>query len=87
MLHKLIAALGALALAACATPAGAPPAPATAAATTPGPPASYEATGWLARTLPELSCALIGREITSVELTQAYLDRIAALDRAGPRLQ
>ena len=90
MLHKLIAALGALALAACATPAGAPPAPATAPATadtTPGPPASYEATGWLARTLPELSGALIGREITSVELTQAYLDRIAALDRAGPRLQ
>ena len=65
MLHKLIAALGALALAACATPAGAPPAPATAAAT-PGPPASYEATGWLARTLPELSGALIGRDITSV---------------------
>ena len=64
MLHKLIAALGALALAACATPAGAPPAPATApatAATTPGPPDSYEATCWLARTLPELSGALIGR--------------------------
>jgi amidase len=82
MHHKLIAALGVLALAACATPAGAPPAPAT-----PAPLASYEAAGWLAKTLPELSDALIRREITSVELTQAYLDRIAAIDKAGPRLQ
>jgi amidase len=82
MHHKLIAALGALALAACATPAEAPPAPAT-----PAPLASYEATGLLAKTLPELSDALANGEITSVELTQAYLDRIAAIDDAGPRLQ
>ena len=89
MHNKLIAALGALALAACATPANAPSAPAVAAEEMPAavPLASYEATGWLAKTLPELSDALIRREITSVELTQAYLERIAAIDRAGPRLQ
>jgi amidase len=82
MHHKLVAALGALALAACATPAEAPPAPAN-----PAPLASYEATGWLAKTLPELSAALANGEITSAQLTQAYLDRIAAIDDAGPRLQ
>lgn len=86
---KLAAALSALALAACVTPAGAPPAPVTTAeaAVAATPLANYEATGWLAKTLPELSDALIRREITSVELTQSYLDRIAAIDKAGPRLQ
>jgi len=48
---------------------------------------SYEATGWTARTLPEISDALIAGELTSADLVQAYLDRIARLDRDGPRLQ
>lgn len=87
MYNKLTAALGALALAACATPAEAPPAPVADEGPSAMPLANYEATGWLAKTLPELSDALIRSEITSVGLTQAYLDRIAALDPAGPRLQ
>ena len=89
MHHNLIAALGALAIAACATPASAPPAPVATAEEAPAtmPLANYEATGWLAKTLPELSGALVRREITSVEVTQAYLERIAAIDDAGPRLQ
>ena len=48
---------------------------------------SYEATGWTAKTLPELVDALAAGEVTSEQLTQAYLDRITAIDRAGPRLQ
>jgi len=83
MHHKLTPALGALALAACATPTQAPPAPAVAAE----PLASFEATGWPAKTLPELAEALASGEVTSGQLTQAYLARIAALDDAGPRLQ
>lgn len=86
MNHTITAALGALLLAACATPAPeslAPPAPVADAPIAP----SYEATGLLARTLPELSAALASGETTSVALTQAYLARIEAIDRAGPRLQ
>lgn len=88
MNHTITAALGALALAACATPApdsAAPeqPAPVADAPVAPG----YEATGLLAKTLPELSAALASGETTSVALTQAYLARIEAIDRAGPRLQ
>ncbi|MFN7165337.1 MAG: amidase [Hyphomonas sp.] len=98
MHHKLTAALGVLALAACATPSG------TTSATSgrvnfyeevaeimappgTGPRILYGAPELLAKTLPELSAALANGEITSVELTQAYLDRIAAIDDAGPRLQ
>ncbi|MEQ9505808.1 MAG: amidase [Hyphomonas sp.] len=50
-------------------------------------PMSYVATGWTAKTLPELVNALEDGDVTSAELTQAYLDRIAIIDRAGPRLQ
>jgi amidase len=89
MKRTFTAALGALALAACATPASAPPAPLATAEEAPAtmPLASYGATGFVAKTLPELSAALANGEITSVDLTQAYLDRIAAVDDAGPRLQ
>ncbi|OZB13121.1 MAG: amidase, partial [Rhodobacterales bacterium 34-62-10] len=59
------------------------PAPVADAPVAPG----YEATGLLAKTLPELSAALASGETTSVALTQAYLSRIDAIDRAGPRLQ
>lgn len=86
---KLTAALIALALAACVTPAEAPPTPALAAeqGPAPAPVASYEATGWISKTLPELSAALESGELTSTELTQAYIDRFTAIDRNGPRLQ
>ena len=89
MHRKLTAALSALALAACATPPDvAPPngAPAEESPTS-APPASYDAPTLLAKPLPEIADALASGEVTSVQLTQAYLDRIAALDRAGPRLQ
>lgn len=36
--------------------------------------------GWPEKTLPELSDALTAGEVTSVELTEAYLDRIALVD-------
>lgn len=87
------AALCALALAACATPLEAPVsavAPAApAAADAPAAPvlAGYEATGILAKSLPEIADALAAGEITSAALTQAYIDRIDAIDAAGPRLQ
>ena len=50
-------------------------------------PPSYEATGWAAKTLPELIDALAAGDVTSEQLTQAYLDRVALVDREGPRLQ
>lgn len=49
--------------------------------------ASYAATGLTAQTLPDLVAALDTRAVTSTTLTQAYLDRIDAVDRKGPRLQ
>lgn len=48
---------------------------------------SYEAAGVVAKTLPELVEDLGAGAVTSEALTQAYLDRIALLDRDGPRLQ
>lgn len=48
---------------------------------------SYAATGLTALNLPELVTQLDAGTITAVELTQAYLDRIEAVDRNGPRLQ
>lgn len=47
----------------------------------------FVAKDWTAKTLPELSEALASGEVSAVTLTQAYLDRIEAIDRAGPRLQ
>ncbi|MFC6344733.1 Asp-tRNA(Asn)/Glu-tRNA(Gln) amidotransferase GatCAB subunit A, partial [Nocardioides hankookensis] len=38
--------------------------------------------GWITRTAAEMAEALAAGEVTSVELTQAHLDRIAAVD--GP---
>lgn len=48
---------------------------------------SYAAEGLVAQTLPELSDQLASGGTTSAALTQAYLDRIEAVDRNGPRLQ
>ncbi|ABI78408.1 amidase family protein [Hyphomonas neptunium ATCC 15444] len=50
-------------------------------------PPNYEADATLAQTLPELSAALASGALTSRDLTAAYLARIEAVDRAGPRLQ
>lgn len=75
--------VGILGLAACNPPAPLPqsaPAPAPAEV-------SYAATGWTARSLEDISAALAAGEVTSEALVQAYLDRIALVDRAGPRLQ
>lgn len=49
--------------------------------------AAYEAPVILAKSLPEIADAIAEGEITSVALTEAYLERIARIDRAGPRLQ
>ncbi|MEO0551006.1 MAG: amidase [Pseudomonadota bacterium] len=48
---------------------------------------TYEATGWTAKTLPELSIALAAGELSSTALTDAYLDRIKQVDQQGPQLQ
>lgn len=48
---------------------------------------SYAPQGLTANTLPELADLLASGETTSVAITQAYLDRIEAVDRNGPRLQ
>jgi amidase len=49
--------------------------------------AEFVAKDWTAKTLPELSDALTAGEVTAADLTQAYLDRIEAIDRSGPHLQ
>jgi amidase len=49
--------------------------------------ASYAPSGWAAKTLPELSEALQNGDVSSEELVTAYLARIEAIDRAGPKLQ
>ncbi len=50
-------------------------------------PASYEAEGVIKKSLPEIVDDLATGAITSEALTQAYLDRIAKIDRDGPQLQ
>ena len=47
----------------------------------------FAAKSWTAKSLPELSDALAAGELSSEALTQAYLTRIASVDRAGPQLQ
>lgn len=48
---------------------------------------NYDAQGWVSKTLPELAEALKNGDISSEELVTAYLARIEAVDRAGPKLQ
>lgn len=85
---KMTALLTTVALVACAPAAEVP--------TVSGDPAavaesisnvSYVPEGDVAKTLPELADALAAGETSSVALTQAYLGRIEAVDRSGPRLQ
>lgn len=80
MKHIIAGALGALMITGCATGGAVDGAPEAA-------PVSYSASGWTAMTLPELSAALAAGEVTSGALTRAYLERIEAVDRSGPRLQ
>lgn len=47
----------------------------------------YRAKGILAKSLPEIVEALNQNEVTSESLVSLYLQRIAAVDKAGPRLQ
>ena len=48
---------------------------------------SYQPSTLLAKTLPELAEDLKSGRVSSEELTELYLARIEAIDRAGPRLQ
>lgn len=48
---------------------------------------SYQPTGWLAKSLPEIAAGLQAGEVSSTDLVQAYIERINAVDRAGPTLQ
>ncbi|NKB99785.1 MAG: amidase [Pseudomonadales bacterium] len=53
----------------------------------PEPIPDHRASGWFAKTLPEITAALDAGEITSEELVQGYLDRIESIDRHGPNLR
>ena len=56
--------------------------------TTPSEPVlSLSATGWTAKTLPEIAEGLTNEEVTAVVLTEAYLERIRAFDQNGPNIQ
>ena len=48
---------------------------------------SYQPGGWPARTLPEIARGIRSGELSAVEAAEAYLARIAALDRRGPMLR
>ncbi|MFN7180883.1 amidase [Hyphomonas sp.] len=74
---RFAAALSALVLTACAT----------AAVEDVPVPVTYEAEGLIAGPMTGVVEALARGETSSVELTQAYLGRIAAIDDAGPKLQ
>ncbi len=41
---------------------------------------------WAEATIDQLQHAMAAGQVTAVELTQAYLDRIATIDRSGPKL-
>ncbi|MFN4224711.1 MAG: amidase [Hyphomonas sp.] len=77
---RIAAALSVLAVSACITAA-----PSQVEAITA--PISYEAEGLIAGPMTGVIDALARGDITSVQLTQTYLDRIAAIDVSGPRLQ
>lgn len=79
--HLLSLAVG-LALAGC-SPSSEP----QQSAPTPIVEANFQATGLIAKSLPEIAQALNNGEISSVELVTLYLERIKAIDKQGPRLQ
>lgn len=47
----------------------------------------YSPQGWTAQSLPDIAAALQSGEVTSEALVEAYLERIARIDSAGPTLQ
>ncbi|AWH16631.1 amidase [Stenotrophomonas sp. ZAC14D2_NAIMI4_7] len=75
----LILALAALSSAGCSSPAPSAHAAEPAASSAPFPYAETDVT--------DLQARMVSGELDSVTLTGAYLQRIAALDRAGPRLR
>ena len=81
--HHLLALAIGLALSACS------PSNETAikSATTSEVEVNYQATGIIAKSLPEIAQALDSGEISSEELVRLYLERINAIDKQGPRLQ
>jgi len=83
MKNLYFASAAALSLVACSPTATVDPSPQPVVQTS----ADYAATGLTAQSLPELAIMLDTGEATAAELTQAYLDRIDAIDRNGPRLQ
>lgn len=83
MKNLYFASAAALSLVACSPTATVDPSPQPVVQTS----ADYAATGLTAQSLPELATMLDAGEATAAELTQAYLDRIDAIDRNGPRLQ
>ena len=48
---------------------------------------AYQPSGWPAKTLPEIAGAIRSGELSAVEAAEAYLARIAAIDRRGPMLR
>ena len=48
---------------------------------------SYDPVGWTAKTLPEIAAGLAAGDVTAEDLTEAYIERIDNIDRAGPTLQ
>ena len=48
---------------------------------------AYQPAGWPAKTLPEIAGAIRSGELSAVEAAEAYLARIAAIDRRGPMLR
>lgn len=83
MKNLYFASAAALSLVACSPTATVDPSPQPVVQIS----ADYAATGLTAQSLPELATMLDTGEATAAELTQAYLDRIDAIDRNGPRLQ
>lgn len=83
MKNLYFASAAALSLVACSPTATVDPSPQPVVQIS----ADYAATGLTAQSLPELAIMLDTGEATAAELTQAYLDRIDAIDRNGPRLQ
>ena len=49
--------------------------------------ANYAPTGWPAKSLPEIAEAIAAGEASSEEVVQAFLTRIAMIDRSGPTLR
>lgn len=64
-----------------------PEAPAPAPAEQPQAVESFVPEGLLAQSLPEIAAALREGDVSAEALVEMYLDRIEAVDRAGPKLQ